>query len=529
MAMPESAPPASAWAPLRDAAFRNLWIALLASNIGTWMQTVGAQWLLVDAPHAATLVSLVQTASTLPILLLALPAGALADSFDKRRMLIAVQLGLVCVGAMLTALTAADLMPPALLLTLTFALGAGQALTLPAWQAVIPELVPRADLPSASALGGISQNLARAVGPAIAGALIADTGVAAVFALNTLSFAVFAVVLWRWHHPADEDAGEPERFTAAVRAGGRYVRHSPVVQRVLLRSALFVVPGSALWALLPLVASRRLGLGAGGYGVLLGAMGVGAVAGAHVLPRLRRAMSINRMIFAASVLYTVVLVALAAAPWELVVLAVLLPAGAAWVTVMSSINAAMQLFLPAWVRARGLSIYQIVFAAGLGLGALLWGALAQATTLEISYVAAAALMALGAASVPFAPLRDVSGLNRDPAVYWPVPHLELEPHPLTGPVVVTLTYTVSAEREAQFIAAMRAVRRSRMRTGAIRWGLFRSGERPGQFVEMYQVPSWDEHLRQHSDRLTGTDQAIDERARSLADGPPQVTHLLPTS
>ncbi|GAA1756606.1 MFS transporter [Luedemannella helvata] len=526
MATSESAP-RSAWAPLRIAAFRNLWIALLASNIGTWMQTVGAQWLLVDDPNAATLVALVQTASTLPILLLALPAGALADTFDKRRMLIAVQLGQVCVGAMLTALTAGDLMPPALLLTLTFALGAGQAMVLPAWQAVIPELVPRADLPSASALGGISQNLARAVGPAVAGLLIARTGVAAVFALNALSFAVFAFVLWRWKHPADEDAGDPERFTAAVRAGGRYVRHSPVVRRILLRATLFVVPGSALWALLPLVASRRLGLGPGGYGALLGAMGVGAVAGALVLPRLRRVMSTNRMLFAAGVLYTVVLVALAAVPWEAVILLVLLPAGAAWVTVLSSINAAMQLFLPGWVRARGLSVYQIAFAAGLGLGSLLWGALAQATSLEVSYVAAAGLMALGAATVPLLPLRDVSGFNRDPAVYWPMPHLQLEPHPLAGPVVVTVSYAVSPDREAEFIAAMRAVRRSRLRTGAIRWGLFREGERPGRLVEMYQVPSWDEHLRQHSGRLTGTDQAIDERARALADGPPEVTHLLP--
>ncbi|MGC1214983.1 MAG: MFS transporter, partial [Micromonospora sp.] len=258
--------PASAWAPLRVAAFRSLWLAVLASNIGTWMQTVGAQWLLVDQPNAATLVSLVQTASMLPVLLLALPAGALADTFDRRRLLIAVQAFLAAVGVLLAALTAVGRMPPALLLTLTFALGVGQALTLPAWQAVIPELVPRAQLVSAAALGSISVNLARSVGPAVAGVLVAQAGVAVVFAVNAASFAIFAFALFRWRPDRPESEPEPERFTAALRAGGRYVRHSPVVRRILLRAALFVVPGSALWALLPLVASHRLGLGAGGYG-----------------------------------------------------------------------------------------------------------------------------------------------------------------------------------------------------------------------------------------------------------------------
>jgi MFS family permease len=221
----------SAWAPLSVAAFRSLWLALLASNIGTWMQTVGAQWQLVESGGSDFLVSLVQTASMLPIVLLALPSGALADTFDRRRMLLTVQSALCAVAVLLAALTATDHMPPALLLTLTFALGAGQALTVPAWQAIIPELVPRAQLPAASALGAISQNLARAIGPAIAGLVIATLGVAAVFALNAVSFVVFAAVLL-WWRPPDGETGPPERFAAAVRAGGRYVRHSVVVRRI---------------------------------------------------------------------------------------------------------------------------------------------------------------------------------------------------------------------------------------------------------------------------------------------------------
>ncbi|MEV4793719.1 MFS transporter [Asanoa sp. NPDC049475] len=516
----------SAWTPLSVATFRWLWLALLASNIGTWMQTVGAQWLLVDAPDSDALVSLVQTASMLPIVLLALPSGALADTFDRRRMLLTVQAAQCAVAVLLAALTAADRMPPALLLTLTFALGAGQALTVPAWQAVIPELMPRAQLPAASALGAISQNLARAIGPAIAGLVIATLGVAAVFALNALSFVVFAAVLLWWRSP-DGDAGPPERFAAAVRAGGRYVRHSVVVRRILLRAALFLLPGSAVWALLPLVASRRLGLGPGGYGLLLAALGVGAVAGAAVLPRLRQRLSPNRMMFVAAVLFGAATIVVGLVRIELVVALVLVPAGVAWVTVLSSVNASLQLFLPNWVRARGLGIYQIVFAGGQGVGALLWGLLAEATNLPIAHLAAGALMLAGAATVVRWPLRDVAGLDREPTSYWAEPHLDVEPVRYGGPVLVILRYQVAAGDEVAFRAAMDRVRLSRRRSGAVRWGLFREGEHGDRFVEVYQVASWDEHRRQHDNRLTGADREIEAAARALAGGPPEVTHLLP--
>ncbi|MGC4807322.1 MFS transporter [Micromonospora sp. DT233] len=518
----------SAWAPLRIAAFRSLWLAVLASNVGTWMQTVGAQWLLVDQPNAPTLVSLVQTASMLPVLLLALPAGALADTLDRRRLLIGVQSFLAAVGVLLTALTAADRMPPALLLTLTFALGVGQALTLPAWQAVIPELVPREQIVSAAALGSVSVNLARSVGPAVAGVLVAQAGVAVVFAVNAVSFAIFALVLLRWRPERRAADATPERFTAALRAGGRYVRHSPVVRRILLRAGLFVVPGSALWALLPLVASRRLGLGSGGYGLLLAALGVGAVAGALVLPRIRRSISSSQLLAVAGVVYAGVLLILALVPVPALATAALVPAGLAWMTVMSTINAAMQLFLPGWVRARGLSVYQMVFAGGQALGALAWGALGELTSLVVALGVAAVVMAGCALTVPLWPLRDTRGVNRDPAIYWPEPHLTPERAPGAGPVLVTVSYTVAPERHDAFVEAMRAVGRSRRRTGAVRWGLFRAGERANGFVEVYQVPSWEEHLRQHGGRLTGADQAIEDRARALAEEPVRVNHLLPT-
>ncbi len=503
-----------------------LWLAQLGSLIGTWMQTVGAQWLLVDQPAAETLVALVQTANMSPVFLLALPAGVFADVFDRRRLLIGVQTASLVVAGVLAALTAAGETTPALLLTFTFLLGCGQTLTMPAWQALIPELVPRSQLPAASALGGISMNLARAVGPAVAGLLIASVDVAAVFALNALSFGFLVLALFAWRRRPAERDDLPERFGSALVAGGRYIRHSRVVRRILLRSLLFVVPGTVVWALLALVASRRLGLGPGGYGLLLAALGVGAVAGAFTLPRLRALTSTNGVVLLASLVFAVALLVVALAANPVVVTAVLFAAGAAWLAVMANLNATMQLFLPGWVRARGLSTYQIVFIGAQGVAALAWGLLAERFGLVDVFLAAAGLMLAGAASLRWWPLHDIEGMDRSAAMYWPEPHLDFEPQPDDGPVLVTVTYRVAEEQEPRFLEAMEHVRRSRQRTGASRWDLYRDGADRRHFVETFVVPSWAEHLRQHAERLTGTDQALEERAIALADGPPEVQHLI---
>lgn len=522
-------PPAAAWSPLRLATYRTLWLALLGANIGTWMQTVGAQWLLVDEPHASTLVAMVQTASMLPILLLALPAGALADALDRRHLLIAVQCFISLVGLMLTLLTASGRMPPALLLTLTFALGAGQALTLPAWAAVIPELVPRSHLQSAAALGSINVNVARSVGPAVAGFLVAQTGVAVVFAVNAVSYLIFALALVRWR-PGDARAVDvPERFTSALRAGGRYVRHSPVVRRLLLRATLFLVPGSALWALLPVVANRQLGMGAGGYGLLLGALGVGAIVGGLLLPWVRAKLTPGQFLLFSGLTYGGALLVVALVRTVPIVLAALVPAGAAWVTVLSSVNAEMQLFLPGWVRARGLAVYQVVFAGGQAVGSLAWGLLATRSGLVVAHVAAGIVMLLGAVSVRLWPLPDLRKVGREPAVYWPELQLTEEPDRRVGPVLVTVAYMVPPDRQREFLEAMKLVKGSRQRTGAMRWGLFREGEAEHRFVEVYQLASWDEHLRQHGGRLTTEDQVAEEKATALIEGEPDVKHLLPAA
>ena len=512
---------------LHDKVFRELWIAVLASNVGTWMQTVGAQWLVVREPHAATWVSLVQVATMTPVLLLALPAGALADVLDRRLLLLTVQIALFGTAAALTVLTWLDLMPAGLLLAFTFLLGVGQALTLPTWQAVIPEVVKRDELPAASALGAVNTNLARSAGPAVAGLIVAQVGSAAVFGLNALSYAVFAVALVRWRRPRRTGPSHPERFGPALRAGEHYVRYAPVVTRLLARVVLFVLPGSAVWGLLPLVAHQELRMGASGYGVLLAALGVGAVVGALLMPRIRKGLSPSKLIVLAGLVYGVALVVVALVPSQAAVIAALVGAGLAWMTLVSRMNATLQLFLPNWVRARGFGIYQVVFAGSQALGAAIWGQVAEATSLRTTFLAAAVLMLAGTATVGLLPVYEQDGADRSPAVFWAEPHMMLQPDLNDGPVLVTAVYRVDEPNVDAFKAAMEAVRGSRLRTGATRWGLFRDGAEPDKFTEIYQLPTWEEHLRQHEGRLTGSDEEAEEKAAALARGPAEITHLLP--
>jgi predicted MFS family arabinose efflux permease len=398
---------------------------------------------------------------------------------------------------------------------------------IPAYQTLVGELVGRPQMRSAAALNGVAMNLARAVGPAIAGLLIGAVGVAAVFALNALSYAVMALVLLRIRPAPAEETLLPERFRHAIASGVRYVRHSPAVRRMLIRTLLFVVPGAAVWALLPLVASAGLGLDATGYGLLLGALGIGAVLGAFVLPRVVSALSPNQLVLLAHLVFGAGTAVAGWAPGLVPVLVVLVPAGAAWLWMLATMNGSLQVFLPGWVRARGLSIYQMVFAGGQALASVAWGMLASAIGVTAVLLIAAALLAVGGVSVAVLPLRDVSGLDRDPAVYWPEPHLEFEPVPEDGPVLVTVAYSVQAADVPQFLEAMVKVRRMKMRTGATSYGVYQDGADPSRFVEVAEYPSWAEHLRQHGGRLTASDRALEEAARACAQGRPVVEHLLP--
>jgi MFS family permease len=514
----------STWAPLRIGLFRSLWIAALVSNVGTWMQTVGAQWLLVHNAHAAVLVPLVQTAGTLPAVLFGMVGGVLADIFDRVKLLVAVLVGMATAAAALTALTAGQRMPPALLLMFTFLLGTGAILVTPAYQSLVPEMVPRPLVPAASALGSISVNLARAIGPAIAGLLIARTGVAAVFALNAATFLIYAVVVAS--HPQLGGAPESrERFIPGLRAGGRYVRNAPVLRRMLLRAALFLVPGSALWALLPLIAASRLGLGSSGYGVLLGALGLGAIGGVIILPQARARLSANALVAVASLTYAASLAAVALSRNLALTILVLLPAGIAWITFLSNVNAALQLFLPGWVRARGLSVYQTVLFGAQAAGAAIWGVVAGAAGLVPAFMLSALVMAGGAATIRFWPFMEIANMDRS-LVRWPEPQLLLNADRGNGLVLVRTTYTIGAAEEQQFLGAMANLRRSRRRTGATDWCLYQDAQNPFLFIELFVVPSWEEHLRQHRERLTGADLQYHDDAAALSDPPPRTDHYL---
>ncbi|MEY9937506.1 MFS transporter [Streptacidiphilus sp. MAP5-3] len=519
----------SSWAPMAVPAFRLLWLAQMVSNIGTWMQTVGAQWMLVHQHNAALLTSAVQAASLLPVLFVSLPAGVLADLLDRRHILLGLSTAMAVLAGVLAGLTGAGLATPTVLLLLTFLMGCGQAMTNPAWQAIQPELVPRDLIPQAASLNSLNVNVARAVGPALAGLLVAVSGPAVVFTVNAVSFVVVALAVYAWHRPAQGLRGS-EAPVPALHAGVRYVRHAPGVRRILVRSALFVLPASALWALLPVTAGRSLHLGSGGYGLLLGALGVGAIVGALTIKRLRAAVSDNVLLALGGVMFAGGTVA-AATLHSLPALAlVLLPTGAAWLVNLSTFNTELQLRLPGWVRARGLAVYLIVFMGGQGIGSLVWGAVAGAAGLTQALLAAAGLLVATTVTLLWWPvIHTAVPLDRSVVSTWPEPALLLDAVPEDTPVLVLLDYTVAPEDADAFVAGMRPVEQSRRRTGAVSWDLYRDSAAPERFTEAFQVASWSEHLLQHDGRTTGYDERLLQDVRSLAQGPPTVRHLLPSA
>jgi MFS family permease len=433
----------------------------------------------------------------------------------------------VCVG-LLAVLTAVGTLDPVVLLLFTFAIGCAGALTTPAWQAIQPDLVPRAEIPAAAALGSITVNATRAIGPALAGFLVAWLGPAPVFAVNAVSFLGLSITVARWREPARGSRQDREHMGEAIAAGVRYLRAAPGVRRIIVRSVLFAGPASALWALLPLAARQHLGLGAGGYGALLGVLGIGAIVGIVVLPPLRAHWSANVILAASALAFAVGSVAIVVFPLAAVVV-LLVIAGVAWIATLSTLNATMQLSLPAWVRARGMAGYILAFMGIQAVGSFVWGLVAQYTSLAVSLEISAALLVLAAVSVWLLPLSSRTGhYDRTPVSYWPTPTLMLEPDPTDGPVVVTIAYHVVRQNQERFIAATKALELSRRRTGARNWRLYRDGADTNRFVEQFTVRSWGEHLRQHDDRITGADRDFQEAVRQLADAaPPEVTHLFP--
>jgi predicted MFS family arabinose efflux permease len=401
------------------------------------------------------------------------------------------------------------------------------ATTFVIYQALTQDFVPRSELPAAVALNGVAINLARAIGPALAGLVIAALSTGALFALEAgLLVAIVGLVVLRVRPPGPVRASG-ERLAPAVRAGIRFVRFSPPVRTVLLRGAVFSVCASALWALLPVAALGRLGLSDSGFGLLMGCVGTGAILGATMLPRLRRRFAFDRMIALASLGLAGGLVALAYIPWAELVAVTLLLTGACWLTVLSSLNTSAQRLAPGWVRARTLAVFQLVMQGGLASGSLVWGLVTGAADVETALTIAAAGLVAGVALARRWPLAGSERSDLTPAGVWSDPNVGIEPKPDDGPVLITVEYRIDPDEAERFVAAMEDLARVRRRDGGYRWDLYADLERPGCYLETFVVDSWSEHLRQH-DRLTVADLELTKLTRSFHRGerPPEVRHML---
>jgi MFS family permease len=509
---------AEALRPLRNRAYAVLWTATVVTNIGWWMYTAAAAWLMTDLSMDPLMVSLVQVSSSLPMFLLALPAGALADVVDKRRFLIWAESAIVVISAAFAALVWLDRISPVTLLLFTFLLGAGAAIVAPAWQSIVPLLIEdKEELPVAIALNSLGVNISRAIGPALVGVLTVGFGVSAPFWVNAVSnLGSVGGLLW-WRAPKQRSSRLPaERFLAANRTGARYARHNPLLRATLLRAVGFFIFASAYWALLPLVARTQIGGGPTLYGVLLGAIGAGAIAGALALPKLKARLDPDGVVVAASIGTAVALglFGVAREPWTAFGASVL--AGMCWIAAVSSLNVSAQY---------ALAIYDTAFSAAMAVGSAGWGKVASVIGLPTTHVVAAAC---ALAAIPLMRRWKVQAAGRidlAPSMHWPPPVVAGPIENDAGPVLVTVEYDVPADNRGAFLQALERLSAERRRDGAYAWGVFEDTARRGRFVETFLVESWLEHLRQH-ERVTKADHAIEEHVHSFLSSEPKTTHLV---
>lgn len=515
-----AAQPVSALSPFRYPVFRAIWIASTFSNLGGLIQSVGAAWMMTSIAQSPHMVALVQTSVTLPIMLLSLFAGAMADNLDRRKVMLGAQIFMliVSIGLAICAWTAA--ITPWLLLLFTFLIGCGAAFNGPAWQASVGDMVPRPELPGAVALNSMGFNIARSVGPAIGGAIVAAAGVAAAFAVNVLSYIGLITVLTRWRPPPNPQPLPRETLGIAVAAGIRYVSMSPVIRKVLMRGIVFGVGASAVLALLPLIAKILIAGGPLTYGLLLGAFGIGAVVGAIGSSHLRRMLSSEGIVRTACIGFAAAAAISGVSTHLFVTLAALLFAGAAWVLTLSTFNVTVQLSTPRWVVARALSLYQVAAFGGLAAGSWLWGVISTSEGVSVALFIAAVVLLICAALGRWLPLSEVAELNLDPLRLWQAPVTAVPVEPRTGPVVITIEYVIREEDILEFLAAMAERRRIRRRDGAINWMLLRDLADPRLWIERYTTPTWLEYIR-HNNRITKDDATVPERLHQLHQGPGQ--------
>lgn len=524
----ETKPVASAWSPFGYPAFALLWTATLISNVGTWMHDVGAGWLMTTLNSSPAIVSLVQAATTLPVFLLALYAGTLADRLDKRKMLIAVNVFLLLVISLLTLLVHFDLVTPLILILFTLAIGTGTAFMAPAWQAIVPALVPREALQPAISLNSMGINISRAIGPALAGVLIASVSLSAPFAVNAVSHVVIIAALLFWKHDGSvKKTSQP--VSDAMLTGIRHVLHNDPLKATLLRSFAFFGFASAYWALLPLVVRNIEGGGATLYGLLLTLIGSGAVMGALTLPYLRAKMAPSAMAGNGTLGTAAAMVVLAIASNPIIAMVAAFFGGFSWIAVLTTFNVSAQTALPNWVRARGLAVNLMVFFGSMSIGSALWGQVATHTSTSVALITAACGLIFGLLLTRKLKLGQGETMDLSPSMHWPAPEIALETQNLNdrGPVMVEVEYQIRPEDQDEFLKAIQEWSAERWRDGAFEWRVFQSAEKPQVWIEAFMLSSWEEHLAQH-ERVSKVDVDIQARVRAfdLRESGPVVRHLI---
>jgi len=523
----DAAPPPSAFGPMREPVFRMLWLTWLIANTCMWMNDVAAAWMMTSLATAPIWVALVQTASMLPVFLLGLPSGALADIIDRRRYFIITQFWVAAVATLLCVVILADAITPPVLLALTFANGIGLAMRWPVFSAIVPELVPRAQLPAALALNGVAMNASRIAGPLAAGAIIASLGSAYVFVLNAVLSVISGFVIMRWRRTHVPSPLGRERIGGAMRVGLQFARHSNRVKAVLARVAVSFFHSTALMALLPLVARAQGGGGAAVFTLLLACMGGGAISAVFFLPRMRQAFSRDTLVMGSTVLSAAMIAVAAESTNVIVTSTAMWFSGMAFITSANSLSVSMQLALPDWVRARGMSIYQMALMGASASGAAAWGQVATVDSVEHSLLYAAGSSIVTMALV-LRLVRDrelIEDMTPSSALKAMAP--SAAPLQDGGRLVVTVDYRIDPARTEAFLALMELSRRARLRQGALSWTLLRDVSDPGLFTEQIIDPSWTEHLRRF-DRATAGDAALRERKLAFHLGPdgPVVTRRL---
>jgi MFS family permease len=521
-----ASPPSGTFAPLRHRLFAVIWTATVLGNIGTFMRDVSSAWLVTEISVSPASVAMIQAAGTLPFFLLAIPAGALSDILDRRRLLIVLQIVLGSVSSLLAILAWTGAVSVESLIVLTFLGGAGAALATPAWQAITPELVPRSDLKGAVALNSLGINIARSIGPAVGGFLLAFLGAAAVYGFDVLTYVVVGGALLWWRREADADDGLRENFGGALRAGLRYARASRDLHRILWRAVLFFAFASAVWALLPIVARQEIGGGPSFYGLLLGSVGAGAIAGAILLPRARERLGQDRLVLAATLVTAGSTALLALTNSEIVAIIATFVLGTSWIAILTTLNSTMQAILPNWIRGRGLAIYLTAFNGAMAAGSLGWGFLAQEIGTDATLIAAGLSLIVVAVLAHRAHLPTGEG-DLTPSLHWPEPAMAEPIAHDRGPVMVMVTYRILQADRVTFLAALERLSEERWRDGAYSWGISEDAADPERIVECFFVKSWAEHLRQHK-RISKADADIQAEARRFHQGPesPLVQHFL---